>query len=82
MKSDFVIGIGVGVGLGLLFAHQSGDKTRADIRKIVKESLDESTAAATKLGNRAKDVAREGKDRVADALEAGNQALRTQMAGS
>ena len=50
MKSDFVMGVGLGVGLGLLFARQSGDKTRADIRQMVKESLDESAAAATKLG--------------------------------
>ncbi len=81
MKSDFMIGVGVGVGWGLLFARQSGEKTRAEVRKIVREGLDKSASAAATLATRAKEAALKGKERVADAVGAGKQVYRSQVAG-
>lgn len=37
----FVAGIGIGVGLGLLFAPQSGEQTRKDLKKKMNELIEQ-----------------------------------------
>lgn len=39
-KGKFLLGAGVGIGLGLLFAPQTGEKTRKDLSKKVQELIE------------------------------------------
>jgi gas vesicle protein len=84
MKAElrFLIGVSVGVGLGIVFAHQSGKKTRAAIRRTAQEGLDEAVSAAAKVGSRVKEAAVKAKEQAADALESGKEAYRSQSAGA
>lgn len=60
----FLLGIGAGVALGLLFAPQSGEETREDI----KERLDN-------IKYKVDDLYQKGKDKTAELMEKGNEVL-------
>jgi gas vesicle protein len=80
MKPGFLAGIGVGVFLGLIFARQSGKDTRDAIRRKAQEGLDDAADLAAKVGDRVREAAAEGKAQVAEAVEAGKEAYRSQVA--
>lgn len=41
-KGNFLLGAGIGLGLGLLFAPQTGEKTRADLKKKTTELINKA----------------------------------------
>ncbi len=61
----FLLGAAVGAGLALLFAPQSGDETRADIRR-----------QARRVKRKARDLAESGRDMVDDLQRQGKSAVR------
>ena len=83
----FFLGLGVGVAVGILFAPQSGEETRAQIRTkasegkdYVKRRSDDLKESATELVDRGKDVVQRQKDQLAAAVTAGKQAYRETVA--
>ncbi len=72
----FLLGAAVGAGLALLFAPQSGEETRADIRRVARKAK----RKARDLGESGKEFAEElvktGRDAVEDLADTGRSALR------
>jgi len=84
----FLAGLGLGAVVALLFAPKSGEETRRFIAQKADEGKDYVTAKGKELREQADDVVGKGKDlvakgkeRLADAVEAGKQAYRTKFAG-
>jgi gas vesicle protein len=78
-----LLGIGLGVVAGILFAPQSGEKTRRMIREKAEDSVDfvkrrsaEFQETATDAIERGKKTIQRRKDTIAAAVEAGRQAYR------
>ena len=78
-----VVGLGIGFGLGVLFAPNSGRKTRAAIAKKADRSLDEIkdlvedvTSSASDLLERGLQGVQEHKENVARGFEQAKKAYR------
>ncbi len=73
----FLLGAALGAGLALLFAPQSGEETRADIRRVARKAK----RKARDLGESGRELAEElmetGRDAVDDLAETGRSALRS-----
>ena len=85
--SYFVAGIGIGAAVALLFAPQSGEKTRKQIAEKAQEGSDFVVAKSREIRKQAEDLVDQGKDmvskqkaRLADALESGKQSVRETFA--
>jgi gas vesicle protein len=61
----FLLGAAVGAGIALLFAPQSGEETRAQLRR-----------GARKIKRRARDLAEDGREAVEDLAQRGKSAAR------
>ena len=72
----FLLGAAVGAGLALLFAPQTGEDTRADIRRVARKAK----RKARDLGESGKEFAEElvktGRDAVEDLADTGRAAVR------
>jgi gas vesicle protein len=78
-----VLGAAVGAGLAMLFAPQSGPKTRERLREMANGMRDRTVNTATNLRARAEDVMERGREVMAEkrtmvstALQAGREALQ------
>lgn len=73
----FLLGAAVGAGIALLFAPQSGEETRADIRRVARKAK----RKARDLGESGRELAEElmetGRDAVDDLADTGRSALRS-----
>lgn len=73
----FLLGAALGAGIALLFAPQSGEETRADIRRVARKAK----RKARDLGESGRELAEElmetGRDAVDDLAETGRSALRS-----
>jgi gas vesicle protein len=83
----FVAGVGIGAAVALLFAPQSGEKTRKQIAEKAQEGKDYVASKGREIRKQAEDVVDQGKDlvskqkaRLADVLESGKQAVRETFA--
>lgn len=83
----FVAGIGIGAAVALLFAPQSGEKTRKQIADKAMEGKDYVASKGRDIRKQAEDLVDQGKDlvskqkaRLADVLESGKQAARETLA--
>ncbi len=83
----FLVGAGVGAVVALLFAPKSGEETRRLIADKAGEGKDYLTAKGRDLGRQAGEYADRGKEafnrqkeRLADALEAGKEKVRSTLA--
>jgi gas vesicle protein len=81
--SFFVAGLGIGAAVALLFAPQSGEETRKQIKKTALDGSDYVVARGKEIRKQAEDFVDQGKDlvskqkaRLADALESGKQTVR------
>jgi len=81
--ANFFIGVGLGVGIALLFAPQSGEETRGQIKEKADASKDylkrrsyELRDSASDMIERGKDVIGRGKDTVLEGAEAARETYR------
>lgn len=85
--SYFLAGLGIGAVVALLFAPQSGDKTRKQIADKAQEGADFMATKSREIRKQAGDFVDQGVDivskqkaRLADVLESGKQAARDTFA--
>jgi gas vesicle protein len=85
--SYFVAGLGIGAVVALLFAPQSGEKTRKQIVEKAQDGRDYVSSKGREMYKQAEDLVDQGKDlvtkqkaRLADVLESGKQAARDTFA--
>jgi gas vesicle protein len=83
----FLAGVGIGVAVALLFAPKSGKETRRYLADKAEEGKDFVTAKgrefrqqAEELVDKGKEVITKQKERLADVVEAGRQAVRSTVA--
>lgn len=72
----FLLGAAVGAGLALLFAPQSGEETRADIRRAARKARRKAREWAETGREAAEDLVRTGRDAVEDVADATRAAAR------
>jgi gas vesicle protein len=79
----FLAGVGIGAAVALLFAPQSGEKTRKQLVEKAQEGKDYVASKGREIRKQAEDLVDQGKDlvgkqkaRLADVLESGKQAAR------
>lgn len=76
MVGSILVGGIIGAGIALLFAPQSGRRTRRDIRHIGKKVLNKSQAIGMDLRNSIEHVADDISDKVQEAVGAGKARLQ------
>ena len=81
--SFFLAGLGIGAAIALLFAPQSGEETRKQIKKTAQDGSDFVVTKSKEIRKQAEDLVDQGKEmvskqkaRLADALESGKQTVR------
>jgi gas vesicle protein len=85
--SYFLAGLGIGAAVALLFAPQSGEKTRKQIADKAQEGKDFVASKGREIRKQAEELVDQGKDlvskqkaRLADVVESGKQAARETFA--
>ena len=73
----FLAGLGVGTVTGLMIAPQSGKDTQELLAGKLRGGLDQVASAGKKVRAQVKDLANRGKENVAEAIDAGQEAYRT-----
>jgi hypothetical protein len=73
----FLAGMGVGAVAALMFAPQSGKDTQDLLAGKLRGGLDQVASAGKKVRAQVKDLANRGKENVAEAIDAGQEAYRT-----
>jgi gas vesicle protein len=80
----FLAGVSVGIVVALLFAPESGERTRKLIAKKAEEGKDYLASKGKELRGQAEELAEKGKElvnkqreRLAEALETGKEAARS-----
>ena len=72
----FLLGAAVGAGIALLFAPQSGEETRADIRRVARKAKRKARDIADSGKEIAEDIVRTGREAVEDLADTGRGAVR------
>jgi gas vesicle protein len=73
--SSFMIGLAIGAGVALLFAPQSGEETRAGIRRKARQARDAAQDAVTGAADKVVGTFDEARQRVEDQIDRARQAV-------
>jgi gas vesicle protein len=76
ITSAFAIGVGVGAVVGMLWAPQSGEKTRALLREKAQDGIDDAVAHGKKVASKAQRATETAREFVSDAVEAGQRSYK------
>jgi gas vesicle protein len=71
----FALGVGVGAAVALLLAPRSGEEFRRDISEKVTDGVNELNAAGKHVKRKAQGFVTNAKERVAEAVQAGEAAF-------
>ncbi len=73
----FAVGVGAGAIVALIYAPQSGAKTRKQIKRNFDDAADYLQDAAETIGDRAEKVIKRGRDVVDDLTASANKVVKT-----
>ena len=71
----FAVGVTAGAVVALIYAPQSGEKTRRQLRRGFEDASDYVKDAAENFGDHAEKYIRRGKDAVGDVVESASNAV-------
>jgi gas vesicle protein len=74
--SIFILGLAAGAVVTLLFAPKSGEEFRSDLAELLSETANRVNTTRKSFKRRGKALVNLAKDKVQDAVEAGNEAYR------
>lgn len=71
----FAVGVAAGAAVALIYAPQSGAKTRRQLRRGFEDASDYLKDAAENLGDRAEQYVKRGKDVVGDVVDSASNVV-------
>jgi len=71
----FMVGVGAGAAVALLYAPQSGEKTRRQLRRNLEDAGDYVKDAADNIGDHAEKYVKRGRDIVGDVVDSASNAV-------
>jgi gas vesicle protein len=71
----FAVGVAAGAAVALIYAPQSGEKTRKQLRRGLEDAGDYLKDAAEDLGERAEKYVKRGKDVVGDVVDSASNVV-------
>ena len=71
----FAVGVAAGAAVALLYAPQSGEKTRRQLRRNLEDAGDYVKDAADTLGDHAEKYVKRGRDIVGDVVDSASNAV-------
>lgn len=71
----FAVGVAAGAAVALIYAPQSGEKTRKQLRRGFEDAGDYIKDAADNLGDRAEKYVKRGKDVVGDVVDSASNVV-------
>jgi gas vesicle protein len=71
----FAVGVAAGAAVALIYAPQSGEKTRRQLRRGLEDAGDYLKDAAETLGDHAEKYVRRGKDLMDDVVDSASNAV-------
>jgi len=75
IASAFAIGLGAGAALGLLFAPQTGEDTRGNIRDAAQDGVNEAVARGRSVARRARKGVEDARDFVNEVADSAGSAF-------
>jgi gas vesicle protein len=78
----FLAGLAAGAILGVMFAPRSGEETQDLIAQGARAGLNQAASAGKKAARQVKHFADQGREQVAEALDAGKEAYQRAVAGT
>ncbi len=73
----FTVGVAAGAAVALIYAPQSGEKTRRQLRRGIEDAGDYIKDTAETIGDQAEKYIRRGKDVVGDIADSASNAVNT-----
>jgi len=71
----FMVGVAAGAAVALLYAPQSGEKTRRQLRRNIEDAGDYVKDAADTLGDHAEKYVKRGREVVGDVVDSASNAV-------
>ena len=72
----FLLGTVVGVAIGLLYAPKTGKETRAHLKKLTEDFVEDAGEVGADLKEKGKKFVAEGKAKVSEVVEKGKNSLK------
>jgi gas vesicle protein len=72
----FMVGVAAGASVALLYAPQSGERTRRQLRRSVEDAGDYLRDTADDVQDRAQDYVKRGRDVVEDLVDSAKKAVK------